>query len=336
MVKRISISQRLLRFPLLGKLIGANSIIVFVALVVVLASARLSDELAILLVVTLALSAVVNFFLVRIALWPVDDLKEVAARVAAGEFSARVPESEFSDRAILRVARTMNEMLDRVSSDRDRMRKMGAEVVYAQELERSRLAHDLHDSIAQTIAASVFQLAAIERDTDPKLAERLADLRQQLRTALEEIREMSQSLHPRETEDLGLATALESLARKVRERSLIDVGITIEGDSLPIPRPLAATLYRVVEEALRNVEKHAEASSAQIILRSRKGAVEVEVVDDGCGFDEVKKIPSRANGGGLREVRERVSLAGGEITVDSRRGRGTRVSARVGTDAGAA
>jgi signal transduction histidine kinase len=240
-----------------------------------------------------------------------------------------------ADRELIHLSTTINEMLDSLAAGRERMRKLGAEVVYAEERERAQVARELHDSVGQTLAAAAFQIAAVAHEIENHSASaRLAGVRELLRTALEEIRNVSRSLHPRVATDLGLPAALEALGDATKQRSLIDVQVTVDIDGVTIPSALAATMYRVAQEALRNVERHADAGRASVSFRARPGYVELEVKDDGRGFQGPKE-KKRAESG-LATMRERLSLAGGELHIDSAGDRGTRVIAWVGMDTEAA
>jgi signal transduction histidine kinase len=240
-----------------------------------------------------------------------------------------------ADRQLTHLSTTINEMLDSLEAGRDRMRKLGAEVVYAEERERAQVARELHDSVGQTLAAASFQIAAVAHEIgDHNASARLAGVRELLRTALEEIRNVSRSLHPRVATDLGLPTALEALGDATQQRSLIDVQVTVDIAGVTIPSALAATMYRVAQEALRNVERHADAGRATVSLRARPGYVELEIKDDGRGFEGPKE-KKRAESG-LATMRERLSLAGGELHIDTAGDRGTRVIAWVGMDTEAA
>ena len=317
--------------PLELKLLGANVIILAAAALAISALPGFGQmEWLDITIVAGALAAAfsVNIALVHLALKPVTDLEIVAKRVSQGRLGERVPPSVVADSGLSQLGKTINEMLDTVAASRERMRKIGAEVVFAQEKERGRLARDLHDSIGQTIVAASFQLAAAlnELPADAQNAS-LTDARDLLRTAVEEIRNLSLSLHPRVADDLGLPMALEALADATRERSLVDVRATSDVSGVTIPAPMATTLYRVAQEALRNVEKHADAAVAIVTLRARPGVAELEVRDDGQGFDSSSENspPDSA----LHRLQERLSLAGGELHIDSTRESGTRVFARV-------
>lgn len=330
--------RALLRVPLEIKLLGANLVILGVAVLVLLAPAhlyagRVTDVYVV--VVALMIGATVNFALVRLALRPINDLQRVAKRVSEGRLAERVPASIVADRELTQLSTTINEMLDNLEAGRDRMRKLGAEVVYAEERERAEVARELHDSVGQTLAAATFQIAAVAHELGSHTAStRLAAVRELLRTALEEIRNVSRSLHPRVATDLGLPTALEALGDATQQRSLVDVQVNVDISGVVIPAALSATLYRVAQEALRNVERHADAGRAMVSLRARPGYVELEVSDDGRGFEG--PLEKKRGESGLAAIRERLSLAGGELHIDTAGDRGTRVTAWVGMDTEAA
>jgi signal transduction histidine kinase len=330
--------RSLLGIPLEIKLLGANLIILGLAVLVLfgparLQTARLTDVFVVL--AALAIGAIVNFALVRLALRPINALERVAKLVSAGRLAERVPASMVADRELTHLSTTINEMLDSLAAGRDRMRKLGAEVVYAEERERAQVARELHDSVGQTLAAASFQVAAAAHEIGNHTASpRLAAARELLRTSLEEIRNVSRSLHPRVATDLGLPTALEALGDATRQRSLVDVQVNVDISGVVIPAALSTTLYRVAQEALRNVERHADAGRATVSLRARPGYVELEVNDDGRGFEG--PLEKKRGESGLAAMRERLSLAGGELHIDTAGDRGTRVIAWIGMDTEAA
>lgn len=327
-----------LGIPLEMKLLGANLMILGVAVLVLfgptrLHPGRLTDVYVV--VAALIVGAAVNLALVRLALRPIDALQRVARRVSEGRLAERVPASIVADRELTQLSTTINEMLDSLAAGRERMRKLGAEVVYTEERERAQVARELHDSVGQTLAAASFQVAAAAHEIGNHAASsRLATVRELLRMSLEEIRNVSRSLHPRVATDLGLPAALEALSDATQQRSLVNVKVSVDISGVVIPAAVSATLYRVAQEALRNVERHADAGHATVSLRAGPGYVELEVNDDGRGFDgplEKKRVES-----GLAAMRERLSLAGGKLHIDTALDRGTRVIAWVGMDTEAA
>jgi len=320
--------RALLGVPLEIKLFGANLIILVVAVVLLFGPVHLQpgplSEVYV-VVAALIIGATVNFALVRLALGPISALERVAKRVSEGRLAERVPASIVADRELAQLSTTIN----------DRMRKLGAEVVYAEERERAQVARELHDSVGQTLAAATFQIATAAHEIGNHSASaRLMAVRELLRTALEEIRNVSRSLHPRVATDLGLPSALEALGDATQQRSLVDVRVNVDISGVIIPPALSATLYRVAQEALRNVERHADAGHATLSLRARPGYVELEVTDDGRGFEG--RLERKRGESGLAAMRERLSLAGGELHIDTAGNSGTRVIAWVGMDTEAA
>ena len=330
--------RAILAVPLERKLVGANLLILGVAAFVLfgpvhLNPGRLTDVLVV--ISALAAGALANFGLVKLALRPITTLQGVARRVSEGRLAERVPPSMVADRDLALLSTTINDMLDSLAAGRERMRKLGAEVVYAEEKERARVAKELHDSVGQTLAAASFQAAAIANEIgDHDAAPRVAEVRQLLRTSLEEIRNVSRSLHPRVTTDLGLPSALEALADATMQRSLIDIKTRVDVSGVVIPAALSATMYRIAQEALRNVERHADAGSATLTLVALPGYLELVVTDDGRGIDgPLEKDRADAR---FAKMRERLSLAGGDLHIDSTEDSGTRVRAWVGMDTEAA
>ena len=326
--------RRVLGVPLAWKLTGVNLIIGGGAALAVVALHSAGEErwvqLLLVLAAALVLSVIVSFALVRIALHPLLALEEAADRVWRGDFSARVKQSPLADRDMSRVGNTFNLLLDSIVRDRERMRRLASQVIAAQDEERARVARELHDSVAQTLAALVLQLSAAQRrSTDPALAEQLELVRAIAGEALEEVRLLSHTVHPRVLEDLGLPSALEWLARQTREAEGLAINVSVSPVPDTLPPPSAAALYRVAQEALRNAVRHAQARQVDIILeQDASGYLRLDVVDDGVGFD-LAVAEERRPGMGLFAMRERVGLVDGTMDIDSIPGAGTRVSARV-------
>lgn len=322
---------RVLSVPLLGKLAGANLVVVLAALISVLAERRLHlpGGAVSILGIALAFSLSVNLVLVYIALRPLSDLEAAAARVSAGDMAARVPASVVADRDMTRIGTTLNALLDRLTEDRARVGRLAAQVVSAQDEERARLARELHDSTAQILTAVMLQLGAAAREsTTPALDARIATLRGLTADALEEVRSMAHMMHPRVLDDLGLVAALEWLASQTAAQEGLDVHVLADAAEAPIAAPLASVLYRVAQEALRNVIRHAGATHVDVVLRRSPDDATLEVSDDGHGFD-VKRAEERRPGMGLFSMRERVALVNGRLTVTSSSRRGTHVVATV-------
>ena len=323
--------ERILRVPLLAKLAGANLLIVVSALIGVSVERRFGTPATVISILGVALGAslVINLVLVYVALRPLSDLELTATRLSAGDMEARVPASVLADRDMARVGTTLNALLDQLTEDRARARRLAAQVISAQDEERARVARELHDSTAQTLTAILLQLGAAAREsTSEPLDARIATLRELAAEALEEVRSMSHTMHPRVLDDLGLAAALAWLARQAREQGPMHVAVDACEFDVAIPAPVAAALYRVAQEALRNSARHAEASRVDIRLRQDGRQAVLEIEDDGRGFD-VALAEKRRPGMGLFSMRERVGLVNGSLAVNSAPSRGTSIVATV-------
>ncbi|HEX6964547.1 MAG TPA: ATP-binding protein [Gemmatimonadaceae bacterium] len=320
--------------PLAGKLAGANALIVIAALGAAVATQGVGPQdvpFIVILGFALAGSLLVNLVLVLVALRPLQGLERTAERVWRGDLDARVPPSLLADRDMSRLGGALNVVLDSLTADRARLRRLATEIISAGDRERAYIARELHDSTAQELVALVFQLSAASRDSanaNPELSTRLDEIRDAAAGILEEVRMLSHTVHPRVLDDLGLPAALERLAREARERGIADVRVTSAIDTTRVSPAAASVLYRVAQEAVANALRHAEPSLVTIRVDEQDHAVALEVADDGRGFDVVD-AERRRPGMGLFTMRERVALVDGQFNIVSHPGSGTRVRALV-------
>lgn len=219
-------------------------------------------------------------------------------------------------------AATAVDLSERVS--RDAVRR----VVEAQEVERARLARELHDETGQALTSILLGLKALEErvQTDDSGAA-IAELRELVVATLQDVRRLAVELRPATLDDFGLVPALERLRDTMSEQG--DVAVEVKSDlddQQRLPEKTETALYRIVQEALTNVLKHAEATRVTVRLRRVDRFVEVVVQDDGAGFDPQDV---RDGGLGLVGMRERVALLGGRMAVDSSQGAGTMLRAEV-------
>jgi signal transduction histidine kinase len=255
-------------------------------------------------------------------------LEITAMRVSEGDFGARVPQTRFADRNIARIGRTINVLLNHLMADRERVRHLASQVISAGDQERAHIGRELHDSTAQSLSALEMLVTASLRETAPgPLHERLGVMREIVVETLSEVRTLSHNVHPRVLDDLGLASALESLGRRTCDGTGIAVGLATDVRAT-VPPPVASVLYRVAQEAIRNAIRHAGATEVQVTLRVDERSASLEVRDDGTGFD-VAAAESSANGMGLFLMRERVALVDGRFEIDGRAAPGARVRTTV-------
>lgn len=191
--------------------------------------------------------------------------------------------------------------------------------------ERVRLSRALHDTLAHSLSAIIVQLEAIDalKESDPAAADaHLATVRAQARAGLEETRQAIQDLRAAPVEELGLAGALEQLVRQFGQRSGIQTHYHLEGEPLPLLPVQANALYRIAQEALENVSRHAAAARLNLSLSYENGVTMV-IQDDGRGFDPAQIDPDRY---GLVGIRERAGLVGAQAQVNSAPGQGTTLT----------
>ena len=208
------------------------------------------------------------------------------------------------------------------------LRDLSGKLIQAQEDERARIAKELHDGVSQTLSllAVEFDLLARRSPSAEQIPARLEDFSAQAKALLGEVHRLSHALHPAKLEQLGLAAAVGGLCRDLQGS-----GVTVQFEAVDVPRALdsevALCLYRVCQEALQNVVKHAGVNRAVVLLSASGGELHLNIKDDGLGFD----LAARAGLGslGLVSMRERVRLVRGEIEWETQPGYGTVVRARV-------
>lgn len=215
-------------------------------------------------------------------------------------------------------------------------RAFSGRLLAAQEEERARIARELHDDVIQRVALlgqSLDQLAAFAHGDDRSFERRVRGLRAELVDFADEIRSLAHRMHPPVLEHLGLPAALSTLAGEMRSTAGLAVRLDVEQSPVEMPPDIAAGLYRIAQESLRNVAKHARASGALLRLARADGGVQLVIEDDGAGFDP--NAAARGDGGvppaglGLISITERARQFGGRVTIASHPGEGTRVTAWV-------
>lgn len=224
------------------------------------------------------------------------------------------------------------QLLTRVEANEREFRRLGRSVLRVQEDERRRLARELHDGVGQNLTALKHRLAQL-RDCMQQVPEPLRDGLDAAialcADTLEDTRELSRLLRPTILDDLGLEPALRWLGRSIGEATGMSVAVEIEPLS-DVDGERQTLIFRIAQEALNNIAKHAQARSVLLRLVERGGRLQLQVVDDGVGFDPAE----RARGSGLSGMRERLRLFEGQLEVHSAPGHGTRIRAVVPASGG--
>jgi len=217
-----------------------------------------------------------------------------------------------------------------LQAQRQRLERTLGQLVNAEEEERQHIAREVHDALAQSLAAANVQAQAAQRtlaDSPERAAEEIANVQQLIRDALVEVREVIFDLRPASLERLGLREAVHDYADHICAGHSLNVAVAGTGDTATLLPTQETVLFRVIQEALSNVCKHSGASRADVTIDVMAAVVQVEVSDNGCGFDAAA-LPASPEGGhhcGLAFARERIALAGGEFSLTSRPGQGTTV-----------
>ncbi len=310
-----SLGHALLGLPLFLKVLVANVVVVLIGVglgtwftLTFVASPTGGGDLrwpavAVMLVVGFAGSVLINAVVLKLALQPLHALERTVDRVATGDLSARAQRVLFRDPDVERLGETLNSMLDVLQEHRGLLQKMSERLKI---LEKSRTANEMRGQIDE--------------------------LRELTAQTLEAVRKLAVELRPATLDDLGLLAALEAYTESYRSRMAVRVSFSADGfedRDRRLPPQVELVLYRVVQEALTNVAKHADAQEVQVELRRNADEVIAVVADDGQGFNVEEMMRSRERGLGLFGMQERLTLVSGQLVIDSGPGHGTRIHARV-------
>jgi signal transduction histidine kinase len=206
--------------------------------------------------------------------------------------------------------------------------ELSGRLIHAQEEERSRLARELHDDVTQRLASLAIDAGREERKRpDHATGSRMRTMREGLVRLSEDVHALSYRLHPSILEDLGLADALRSECERFSQVCAVQLEMTLQDIPEKLPNDVALCLFRIAQESLRNIARHAGAGRAEMCVRRLDGGLQLAVSDDGVGFDATR-IGARMSLGHA-SMRQRVFFLGGSLDVDSRPGRGTVILAWV-------
>ena len=231
----------------------------------------------------------------------------------------------FASRRILDLEGQASSRYSEVMEARGQLKNLSARLVETQEEERRVLSRELHDEVGQSLSAILVGLsnlsAAIRTNARTKMENEVAGLRQIVESTVKVVRNITLLLRPSMLDDLGLIPALEWQAREVSRQTGLRVDVAATGVSDELPEEFKTCIYRVVQEALHNVTRHALAASVRIVAQQEPRRLLLSIQDDGQGFDL-----ERSRGLGLLGMKERVAHLGGTLRLVSEPGRGTLIS----------
>lgn len=287
----------------------------------------------------IAVSILLNGWIIRTALKPLSDLGQVAARAQTGLGSAQTgPISDAerlvgNDPDICLLADTLNALVIALEKHNQQLRALSKRAISAQEEERRRIALSLHDDTGQSLSMLIINLERLENripEDRTELQMKLAAARQLAARTLGDLRHIIRDLRPAILDDLGLVPAIRWYARSNLEEAGIRVEVLADEDLGSLSPELNSTLFRVAQEAINNIVRHSGARSVQICLCRNEKEIQLKVEDDGHGFDvlRVSEDALRSQQWGLLGMQERAELVGGQVSVESQPGKGTRLDVR--------
>jgi two-component system sensor histidine kinase UhpB len=313
---------RFSRLPLLWRVFAINAVLL-VAATVLLAITRNRVLLeGVDVAVALAAMLAANLLLLRHTLKPIDRLIERMRAVDLLRPGQRLAERGGVE--VVELVQVFNQMLDRLEGER---RESGRRALRAQEGERARIARGLHDEVGQVLTGVLLQLDVLGSGSsrgEQRLA--VAETKQAVRQALDEVRRIARELRPELLEHLGLVSALTELSRKFADQSGIRVERRFAENLPPLSDEAELAVYRVAQEGLTNVARHAGASRVEVMLEPGADSVVLRIVDDGRGL--VENAPLNGQGG-LRGMREHALLVDGALAVKPASGGGVEVRLEV-------
>jgi PAS domain S-box-containing protein len=234
---------------------------------------------------------------------------------------------------IIGAIETLSDISERIEAEKN-LQNYLKEITRAQEEERKRIARELHDDTAQNLIALLHQLENLlnEKNNMPmKEAQALWGIYERIRDILHEVRHFSRDLRPSIIDDLGLLPALEWVTDEIKRTYWVDVTLTISGDERRLLPEAELLLFRVVQEALRNIARHARATKSDVIVEFHKNKITLTVKDDGIGFQPPENLGALPHMGklGIIGMQERVKLMDGSLLLESSPGKGTKVMVEV-------
>jgi two-component system sensor histidine kinase UhpB len=298
---------------LFSRVVAINAgVLVVAALVLALSPATVSPTLQVAEAAVLAVGTVlvisVNLLLLRRVFGPLERLTALMRRIDPYEPGRRLS-LERADAEVAELCHAFNSMLDRLEHER---RASSRRALAAQEGERGRLARELHDEVGQTLTGVVLQLEGLQRAAPPALQDAIVEIQESARAGVEDVREIARGLRPQALDEFGLRSALISLASQVADRTGLRVRPRLDAGLPALAREQELAIFRVAQESLTNVARHAQARNVSLALNLDDAAVVLIVRDDGRGITERQAAARRMGLGGMHE---RALLVGGRLTV---------------------
>jgi two-component system, NarL family, sensor histidine kinase UhpB len=326
---RQRINDRLRSTTLFTRIALGNAIvIVFGAIAGTLLTRHLTDVAAdiwlIIFFATLGiwLSVVVNFWIIRTALKPLHELRRIVEGIQVGSASVEQLNLTNPDPDIELLATALSSLITQLESSNQRLRALSERAIHVQEEERKRIARSLHDDTGQALSTLIFNLERLENrfhESESEMRDQVGNARKLAANMLNELRKVISGLRPSVLDDLGLIPAIRWYARTNLEGAGVNVTIDAREEGFELPGGLSTTLFRISQEAVANIIRHAQAKNVLISLKKNEKQVYLVIKDDGRGFDPSQALDeaTRVQHWGLLGIQERADLIGGEFRISS-------------------
>ena len=308
---------------LFWRIFAANAVVLALAsamAVLILSPGSLTEPVALrelgIFAAALLVMVLANLVVTRRLVAPLEALVRVMREVDLMKPGSRVSVGGTPSEAT-ELAETFNAMLARLESEREESMRR---VIGAQESERLRVAQELHDEIGQNLTAALLQLARVRKLAGPDLQDEVGAATETVRANLDDLRRIAQRLRPQALDELGLTSALSQFSARLSVQAGLEIEAHLDGRLPPLTREEELVIYRVAQEALTNVVRHAGATHSELVLERAPDRLTLRVADDGRGLGD-----EALAGGGIRGMHERATLIHADLRVGRRDGGGTEV-----------
>jgi two-component system sensor histidine kinase UhpB len=315
------------RESLSGQVVAANLLLVVAALFAASLASSLDLNLTDdrfqfgLLAMTIILALLLNILMLQRRFSPLDELiEQIEAIDPADPGAFEAPERPVQE--VERLAHAFSALLERIEAER---RRAGRLQLRAQEEERKRVARDLHDEVNQALTAILLRLEALMQTAPPEIREGLEETKKLANQAMEELLQLARQLRPTALDDHGFVPAIQEQLRRFQAQHGVETHLETDGPLDDLGGDQQLVLYRVTQEALNNIARHARAATVSVAIARHDGNVWLSVRDDGTGF----AVGSEERGLGLDGMAERARLVNGEFSIDAQPGQGTTLRLQV-------
>jgi len=283
--------------------------------------------------VGVVISIALNLYILRAALAPMRELSTLVSRISNStvqelEVSLRNPDPDTA-----RLAASLSALIEQLYSNNRQLQHLSKRAIRAQEEERIRIARSLHDDTGQALLSLMYTLESLEKHVpkeDQALKDRISDAFSVASDALGSLRRVIRDLRPAVLDDLGLVSATRWYARSKLEAAGVLVEFQADTESLPISSEMNITFFRIAQEAINNISRHAQAEKACIRMGLDQDEIFLDIKDDGIGFQVAGNTAEaiHLNHWGLAGIQERINLVNGRLIVKSAPGKGTHLQVR--------